>query len=174
MAEFVSLPIYGSNGLATGRFLKINTRFFLGSAGVVANRFMEVVDESPAEIDTLDRIVSGLAPRYKESNEWAYVENGQLHSVTLEEKGYFGTIELVDESLEVEKVGIDQIDWWRTIPGYSNYQMNQKKRVGTAEDGKSVSIMRGRIDNVLLRDDDGVLKRISIDYLFQRTFPELA
>lgn len=82
-----------------------------------------------------------------------------------------GTIETL---VDPEDVAWGRKTEWRPIPGFTKYEMNYKKRIVTAEDGKSVSIVKGgRFDNALLTDDEGRTRRMSVDHLFKQTFPEL-
>lgn len=198
MAEFVMLPIIDENGFQTKRNLLVDTRHFLGAAGSeTAHNYIKVVEND--EIEVLDRIIHGLAPRvtYKKQKvtddliedpvsaihtsieRWQddIVKDVRLHNVAvIKADGGPGYIQLVDESLEVETV---KPDWWRTIPGFSRYDMSSYKAVAEKDTGKSVSIVKGisnkrRLDNVLLTNDDGIVKRMSVAYLFEQTFPELA
>jgi hypothetical protein len=196
MTEFVMLPIFSEDGRMTKRSLKVDTRHFLGSAGSeIAHRFIEVIDDTAEfEMELVDRIISGLPPRdFKKSNERAYVENARLHSASLvsEEEGT-GTIKLVRalndtlaDQLDIPRELMDvssahpKHDWWRTIPGFSRYDMSSYRAIAESATGMSVSIVKGmsnqrRLDNVLLSNDDGVLKRMSVDHLFKQTFPELS
>jgi hypothetical protein len=161
MTEFVMLPIFSEDGRMTKRSLKVDTRHFLGSAGSeIAHRFIEVVTEGSTaeeEIEMLDRIMSGfpIPPRLVAAT-----------LVTADKAR--GSIELMDVSSAHPRTE------WRPIPGYSQYIMSTFKMIATASDQKSVSIMRGRLDNALLTDDDGVVRRMSINHLFRETFPELS
>jgi hypothetical protein len=93
------------------------------------------------------------------------ITKGRLETVSVDVDGY-GSIELVD-------VVSKHPDEWRPIPEFSNYEMSPYRAIAVSATGKSVSINKGRIDNVLLIDDYGVTKRMSVDYLFNRVFPEL-
>lgn len=189
MAEFVALPIFDEDGKETGRLLKVDTRHFLGEAGSeIAHRLITVVNKNAMyEVEVLDRIVHGLHPRRQELlGEWKDQrfedKNIRLHSVavvkddvgmgsiTFEEAGYYD----IGESLKQgEPVKAPSHTWWRTIPGFSKYEMSNYKAI--AQDGKSVSIVKGgRIDSVLLSDDEGINKRMDVDWLFKKTFPELS
>lgn len=61
---------------------------------------------------------------------------------------------------------------WRLIPHFSKYKMNRKQRIVDAATERSVSIVKGgRLDNALLEGDDGTMKRMSVKFLFNVTFP---
>lgn len=177
--EYIHLPIFDEDGFDTGKRLKINTRYFLGAAGsVVAHRDIEVVEPTPAEveIDMVDRIIAGLPPRPSyigpidfERNQptgfWDYMNQPPIPSAhfTLEKDG------TVTQNVEPEDVAFEPV--WLPIPGFSKYRMNLRKKIIDMND-KSVSIVKGgRFDNVFLWDDEDQGKRMSVDFLFKKTFP---
>jgi hypothetical protein len=63
-------------------------------------------------------------------------------------------------------------DEWRPIPDFSRYEMSAYRAIAEGATGLSVSINKGRLDNILLTNDDGIMKRMSVNYLFEQTFPE--
>jgi len=63
---------------------------------------------------------------------------------------------------------------WRKIPGFSCYTMNPTQKIIEDATDLEVPVKLGRLNNVLLTDDDGLIKRMSVRFLFNITFPELA
>jgi hypothetical protein len=154
------------------------------------------------EKEVIDRIISGLPTRpfFEEqenqilqgrldsvvltdavsafpSNMWEFLKEERPPSAhfTLEKDGTVTQnvkpeqVEFTSDDLEFNQIA----DGWRPIPGFSRYEMSKYQMIADASTGTSVSIVKGgRFDNVLLENDEGVMKRMSVKHLFEKTFPE--
>lgn len=189
--KHVRLPIFNDEGLETMEHLEVSVEILerLAAASVIYKGHVKVV-QSPTpeqEKEMVDRIISGLPTRpfFEEQKDplwWEEISRIRPPSAHFRVEG--DTIAQLVQPEEVEsKSGVhftsddlerNQVaDNWRTIPGFSKYEMSKYQMIATAADGKSVSLLKGgRIDKVLLEDDDGNMKHMSVLYLFKKTFPE--
>lgn len=172
----VRLPIF-EDGFRNGETLEVDIAYFTTGPG---RHFGKIINNrNPAvEKEIVDRIISGLPPR--DPTWWDHMSQLRPPSAhfTLEADGTVTQnvkpedVEFTEEDLHRNDVALVP-DTWRPIPGFSQYEMNINKKIVVAKTGKSVSIMKGgRIDNVLLSDDNGNAKRMAIDWLFAQTFAE--
>jgi hypothetical protein len=192
--KHVRLPIYDDAGMELNEHLEVSVEILqrLAATSVIYKDHVKIV-QSPTpeqELEVLDRIVHGLPP--KPAGFWESIADFKRPPSAHFTLGRDGTltqnvkpeeVEFVDivskypkdweEAIDYNRVAL-RVDKWRPIPGYSKYEMSTYKAIAEKATGKSVSIVKGgRFDNALLSNDDGVNKRVHIDFLFKKTFPEL-
>jgi hypothetical protein len=169
--KHVRLPIY-DEGLETMEHLEVSVEILerLAATSIIYKDHVKVV-QSPTpeqEKEMIDRIISGLPPRndiwdFMLAKDSTVTQNVQLCDVSSKYP------EFTADDLEFNQIA----DGWRPIPGFSKYEMSKYQMIAHASTGTSVAIIKGgRVDNVLLENDEGVVKRMSVKHLFEKTFPE--
>lgn len=158
----VHLPIY-LNGIELQEHLEVSVELlqklgasstiYKGHVKVVLNITPAEVEITKQEIEAIDRIIHGFPPR---------------PTVHFPEAGVFDVGVCISQGEPVPEVE------WRVIPGFARYRMNNSKVIVEDFTDQKVSVTLGRLNNVLLSNDAGVMKRMSVNHLFGMTFPELS
>jgi len=190
----VKLPIYNAEGMETKEHLEVSVHILqqLAKTSVVYKDHVGIV-QGPTpeqEMGIINDIIDGRSwdKRILDATRLKRIDTDGIFNFLpermetpnahyrLEEDGTITQL-VKQENLEwgppIHDHGLRGTDEWRPIPGFSRYEMSPYKAIAEKATGKSVSIVKGgRVDNVLLSNDDGITKRMSVDHLFKQTFPE--
>lgn len=182
------LPIF-EDGMETTEYLEIDITYFISdvrglrssqarvvetladwekellqSAKDHEDKLQEIFRTPEEEVDTLDRIVHDLPPLTDLSGRTVKYKKQRIHEDPEErpELPIGATFDAREER------------GWRAIPEFKDYFMNNHSKIINVHTQQEVPVTLGRINNVLLSDEDGVARRMSVNHLFKKTFPELA
>lgn len=155
----VHLPIYDENGMALHEELHVSVEILqaLARTSVIYKDHVKVVPNTTPEqeIEVLDRIVHGLTRRDK-TNPWREYNKRE----------HIGEFAKSEQPVELSH------SEWRAIPFFKGYRMNHNRMI-VDETNNTVGQERGAYGaKVLMKDSDGLMSRMSVDFLFKTTFPE--
>lgn len=167
--KHVKLPVYDDKSMETGEHLEVSVTILqaLAKTSVIYKDHVKLVQGATPEqeFEIINNIIDG-----RKWDERILDATYRLKLVRLHEDGTVDTL-----------VKQDNGEWGRPaitkkvkpIPGFSKYTMDSLGRVVKIVTESEVPVVKGRVDNVLLIDDEGKGRRMSVDHLFKQTFPEL-
>lgn len=167
----VRLPIY-EDGTETNEVLEVSVELLqkLGANSIVFKDHVSVVPKETkdaftgqkvmeVEMETINRIIHGQPP---------------MQTVTYK-KQRIHVDPLAQPELPIgAKFDAREERGWRAIPEFEDYCMNNDRKIIDVLTQLEVPVTLGRLNNVLLTNGKGHVKRMSVNHLFQQTFPEIA